>query len=616
MGPDLRRGVTQPMHTLRHDVDQLERAFQAVLPAVEGAASPACLLVRTDAGETESIPLERAVMLIGRSRLADVHRHDPTMALQHAKLVAQGSRHWLHDLGKSRNGTLVNGERVSEVQLREGDTIQIGNSLFTYRAAFQPLERMPHASRQAQMVSMVRGMPAVGGAPYAAPGGSADDERVDLQQIVAKVRRFAAFFRYYWRLVALCVLLGAGSGFAFVVNRPLLSVAAFKISLIPDATVNPLQRGRQTVTFFSAPKEGFRNPDLVAESVRKAYGQEPDEGEVKNAIANLEFRRVGQDLWEGGYSSRDGPDLTLAFLASHVEGYVDREIDKTLTGLNKQVSSMREVLDDTNRELRRISEKQERFQREHTGALPSHGDHLGRLDELRARKLELTTGLERIGFELELAQSLLHSDDSLVGSRMEIVRPLQTTRRGVERQLTAAKARNLGQDHPDVVGLVAELEVIKREIKHELDRKPTAEERKLNPELREARATVRRLSMEKRVASGELQSVVGAMARLGEVVDELPGLETQATELERSAHAKRVHHDRVMQRYDTAKLQLRLERDAAEGRYHMVTKPHVLPVSRYRKLVLFTLMGAALGLVLGVAAALVRQVAHYVVLRA
>jgi class 3 adenylate cyclase len=59
---------------------------------------------------------------------------DPSVSLVHAELIPLGA-HWLiGDDGLSRNGTFVNGERVSgRRRLRGGDIIRVGRTTLTFR---------------------------------------------------------------------------------------------------------------------------------------------------------------------------------------------------------------------------------------------------------------------------------------------------------------------------------------------------------------------------------------------------------------------------------------------------------------------------------------------------
>lgn len=83
------------------------------------------------------IPLERDQVTIGRAIEADVRLNDSRASRLHAKISSSidantnQTTYRITDLG-STNGTLVNGERVTDVPLSDGDKIVIGDHLFRF----------------------------------------------------------------------------------------------------------------------------------------------------------------------------------------------------------------------------------------------------------------------------------------------------------------------------------------------------------------------------------------------------------------------------------------------------------------------------------------------------
>lgn len=83
------------------------------------------------------IPLERDEVVIGRAIEADVRLNDSRASRLHARISTTVDRntkepHYrITDLG-STNGTLVNGELITDVSLNDGDKIVIGDQLFRF----------------------------------------------------------------------------------------------------------------------------------------------------------------------------------------------------------------------------------------------------------------------------------------------------------------------------------------------------------------------------------------------------------------------------------------------------------------------------------------------------
>ncbi len=77
----------------------------------------------------QEYPLDDGKSVIaGRSTEADLVLADDAVSRKHARFYGARGRVWVRDLG-SRNGTVVNGDRVEVHCLRSGDRIAIGSSL-------------------------------------------------------------------------------------------------------------------------------------------------------------------------------------------------------------------------------------------------------------------------------------------------------------------------------------------------------------------------------------------------------------------------------------------------------------------------------------------------------
>ncbi len=83
------------------------------------------LLVKTGFYEGLEVPVDRAWMVIGRGRSADVVIAEPTISRAHAAIGFDGEAFFVQDLG-STNGTLVNGGRAERQTLKNGDDVKIG----------------------------------------------------------------------------------------------------------------------------------------------------------------------------------------------------------------------------------------------------------------------------------------------------------------------------------------------------------------------------------------------------------------------------------------------------------------------------------------------------------
>lgn len=83
------------------------------------------------------IPLERDEVVLGRALEADVRINDSRASRLHARIrverdeATDETRYYISDLG-STNGTLLNGQLVTEAPLKDGDKITIGEHLMRF----------------------------------------------------------------------------------------------------------------------------------------------------------------------------------------------------------------------------------------------------------------------------------------------------------------------------------------------------------------------------------------------------------------------------------------------------------------------------------------------------
>jgi pSer/pThr/pTyr-binding forkhead associated (FHA) protein len=85
-------------------------------------------LVITLGGEAINYPIVKNLMTIGRGHDADIRIASHFVSRVHAKISTKGAATIIEDAG-SKNGILVNSERVQRRVLRHGDVVSIGGEL-------------------------------------------------------------------------------------------------------------------------------------------------------------------------------------------------------------------------------------------------------------------------------------------------------------------------------------------------------------------------------------------------------------------------------------------------------------------------------------------------------
>jgi EAL domain-containing protein (putative c-di-GMP-specific phosphodiesterase class I) len=89
---------------------------------------------------------------VGRLRGLSLYLASESVSKEHAEIVMRDGQLWLRDLG-SRNGTLVNGERVVEARLREGDIVHFAQ--VEYRVGSQEFDETQEPGLEPSTVSLV-----------------------------------------------------------------------------------------------------------------------------------------------------------------------------------------------------------------------------------------------------------------------------------------------------------------------------------------------------------------------------------------------------------------------------------------------------------------------------
>ena len=95
-----------------------------------GGGGAGSLLLPTD----ERVVLGEFVVTIGRMPDATIVLADPNVSRNHAEVRPRGDGYVVVDLG-STNGTRVNGVKITEQELRDGDELMFGNTRMVFTAS-------------------------------------------------------------------------------------------------------------------------------------------------------------------------------------------------------------------------------------------------------------------------------------------------------------------------------------------------------------------------------------------------------------------------------------------------------------------------------------------------
>lgn len=105
-------------------------ALDARFAEGEGGLPPGSLLLPTG----DRVPLGEYIVSVGRQNDCTIVLGDPNVSRHHAEVRPSGDGFVVADLG-STNGTKVNGTRVAEQQLHDGDEVTFGNTVMHFQAS-------------------------------------------------------------------------------------------------------------------------------------------------------------------------------------------------------------------------------------------------------------------------------------------------------------------------------------------------------------------------------------------------------------------------------------------------------------------------------------------------
>lgn len=102
------------------------------------------LIVNRGKSAGKEIVIPTPVFLIGRGEDCHLRPKSDAISRRHCELSIEKNAVWVKDLG-SRNGTLVNGEKIADrVELQSGDVVRIGKLEFQLKVV-KPLKLTPNA---------------------------------------------------------------------------------------------------------------------------------------------------------------------------------------------------------------------------------------------------------------------------------------------------------------------------------------------------------------------------------------------------------------------------------------------------------------------------------------
>jgi len=167
----------------------LERAPFVSAPIVSDPGGRVKIVVVED-GTRTALEFQKKEVSIGRAIDNDIRLAGAHASRHHCRIEQRGQEAWLHDLS-SANGVQVNGVRVEEKQLREGDVLTVGGARM-YVEQLTPAEDPGRTQRidpnAARAVPAEEALPDIGATGFETHGGDEQRDRERLRTF-ARVTR-------------------------------------------------------------------------------------------------------------------------------------------------------------------------------------------------------------------------------------------------------------------------------------------------------------------------------------------------------------------------------------------------------------------------------------------
>lgn len=551
--------------------------------------------------------------VLGRALDCDIVVEDERASQRHCRVRATEGGHFVEDMG-STNGTYVNSQRIREATLRDGDLLQVGETIFEYlssedRTAVRgvgaegtaPAAAPAHALRQVRrdQVEMVPPAPAYpappapyGGHPhypahyagyYEEPEPEEKEEAKkgpNLIEIILRVKQVVGLYVPYWPMFVAFIFVGVMLGAVHFKLLPPGKTAVFQVIFRTTGTsANTLSEGfdnQNGLSYFGDQVvKRFTAAPIVERALTKLNGKAPSEEDIAEIQGSLEFSKDGtfQSHQYSGLLKGQKPDFAVRYLNAHLAMFIDREIEMGVSPVKADVEFFGQEVEKAAKQLEQAEAALTKYKSEHPEALQvksNYSDLAGYERELQ--KLKTTAaGLEEA---LRVNRRELRRTPRLATSGLARNNPYQAQIATANSKIAAARAAGKGDQHPDIVALKAELEELKQ-----LSRDPKLTAPNAQMSLNQ---NYQRLESQIHGDQATLQSTRRQIAEIEKLLEKergdiakLPEAEAKLLELSGDFERAEREHDLLLKKLKNAELQLERERVRADSQYQVLVEPRL-----------------------------------------
>jgi hypothetical protein len=515
--------------------------------------------------------------IIGRAVEADVRIVDASVSSHHARIVCASDGFEIVD-DSSTNGTLVNGKRKTRSALRNADRVTVGNIdlIFLLDKPSVATIRLPdRVGRISSVVGIVPPafQPRAMEAPLPLP--PREEEGPSLREIVRKLVTVYRFIRARAPTLLIVALIGAALGILSLFVLPPGVVASSEVRLMPHLTLsaNPnedpwLNSDRDSTQFVKEAEHALSQPDLIRASYHKLTGISPNDNAAAMIASRFKVDETGDHKFRVAFKDQmTAQPPPGEFLTTHIKNYVHSAIVQSLRELSAKVEFLRAQSQTAETDVKRISGERATFREANAHQLPENsGQGTSRFD-LESRRGELSAQLHQLEGDLQAEQAQLRSDRPEAERKFQWSQSYRQSLTEVNRKLSEAYARGLGEAHPEVQALQNEKQRLEALSKEELQ-SPTSElSRQSDPNYLQALRNVEKLRAQIAAVRSNLSDTSRSIGEVQRVERELPRVEQKLADLNHKEDAALRLDSDLFSKLKQAEIQLNLEQVSAESRY-------------------------------------------------
>jgi len=608
--------------------DTLERRLDIVV--TQGAPSPGSSFLLVVAGESAGklFPLNKPVLLIGRSPNADIRINEKAVSHHHARLQLDNGACTLRDL-ESTNGTFINNELITgSVRLRGGDAVGIGSTTFTYLAGTEASSDQtiqlrnqgqstppPGGNNFIDAVRQQPSMPPVYAQQSQIPlARQVEDESISLTDVLRKMQAYWIYTKRYGWLVLACTLFGIGAGILQTRMNPPPGSAWFEMTLISQANANPMNRDGEAAQFFVSAESAFRSLPLIKKTMSELGVNNLSDSAASSIQSEMTFEKQGyqSQLWRGEYRDVDAT-RAVQFLKKHLDVYLETEIEKTLKVIRTNTEFLGNQLTEAKKDLRTAEAKLLEFRDQHPEAIPKDAVLPNPLKATIAQATSVAGQLAQTNQEIAAVKGQLSRGTSLARGQLEKSKRFEDQVLVVRGKIAEAKARGLTDQHPEIQRLKSEEANLLRLAAQTAAAEASEAERRVDAET---------LGLKERlnVLTAQQQRLQQQLGQANKKVDDariesLPELQAHYQDLSREYEGKRKKHETLALELENKKVQLEMERANGRAHYDIITPPTPEAPSMTAAMVKRAGLGGSVGLVLALFAAIVLELRQRILVR-